>query len=78
MYDGTIALARSHGLEEDVFDKYYTSDVTDYEETLDFWYKQAFFFAVLMVTVKPGELRQYVEDQKDTSDAQLVIDRSST
>ena len=71
-YDTTIAIARAHGL-EDVFDKDYVPDPTNFDEVLDFWYKQTFVFSVFMNGVKPNELRQYVEDEKDTSDAQRVI-----
>ena len=71
-YDSALATARAHGI-EDVFDPAYTPDVNNYNENLEFWYKQTFFYAVLCQTIKPSELTQYVEQQIGTSDAQKVL-----
>ena len=65
-------MARAHGI-EDVFDPNYVPDPLDHDENLEFYYKQTFFYAVLLQTIKPYELLQFVEQQAEYSDAQQVL-----
>jgi hypothetical protein len=71
-YQNMTALSRAHGL-ENVFDPNYAPDPNYYEQVLDFWFMQAFMYAVLCNVVGPIELRQYVLSQRATSDAQRAL-----
>ena len=69
-YRDAIALARAHGIEE-VFDPQYRP--SSYDEFLQFKTKQSFMYAALRYSIRPTELRQYVEQHAATSDAQAVM-----
>ena len=54
-------------------DPNYTPDPNNMSERIQWQYTQNFGYAVLRFVVIPTELRQYVEGQSGTSDAQLVL-----
>jgi hypothetical protein len=71
-YKDTITTARAHGVDE-IFDPNFRPDMTNYDEVMLFRAKQTFFYAVLRSTVRPMELRQYVENHCSHSDAQAAL-----
>ena len=71
-YKDTIALARAQELDE-VMDPNYVPNYGN-PDALRLWsQKQRAMYAVSRATIRPPELRQYVEAQCNTSDAQKVF-----
>lgn len=71
-YKDTRALARAHGLDE-VFNPLFRPAVYGQEAVYIFGYKQSFMYATFRITIKPIELRQFVDQYEPTYDAQKVI-----
>jgi len=71
-YKDTRALARAHGLDK-LFFPNFKPDTSSREAVLIFGYKQSFMYATFRVTIKPVELRQFVDRYEPTYDAQQVI-----
>lgn len=76
MYDSwfkdTLATMRAQGIEV-VLDPTFAPNPFDSHEVLLWNSIQAFSYSMLRYAIRPAELRQYVEAQSDSSNAQLVF-----
>lgn len=71
-YKDVLATMRAQGIEV-VLDPNFKPDPASIEMMMDWSGVQAFSYAMLRYTVKPVELKQYVDAYSETSDAQRVF-----
>jgi hypothetical protein len=71
-FKDTMATLRAQGIDI-VLDPNYQPDPNSYDENVEWDGIQAFSYAMLRYTVRPIELRQYVDAHSEDSDAQRVF-----
>jgi hypothetical protein len=71
-FKDTMATLRAQGIDI-VLDPNYRPDPNSYDENVEWDGIQAFSYAMLRYTVRPIELRQYVDAHSEDSDAQRVF-----